>query len=76
MVFDWLAGAQPIQQRKTENTKKFEYCILQLHHSSGTGIKDIKEANKLGASGWELVSVTTIMSKNDHHDSYYFKRAK
>ena len=70
MVFDWLAGAQPIQQRKTENTKKFEYCILQLHHSSGTGIKDIKEAN------WELVSVTTIMSKNDHHDSYYFKRAK
>ena len=76
MVFDWLAGGPPIQQRQAKKSEKFEYYQLQLQHSFGSGLQDLVEVNKLGAIGWELVSVTTVITENNPHDSYYFKRLK
>ena len=76
MVFDWLAGGPPIQQRQEKKSEKFEYYLLQLQHSFGSGLQDLVEINKLGAIGWELVSVTTVITENNPHDSYYFKRLK
>ena len=76
MVFDWLAGGPPIQQRQEKKSEKFEYYLLQLQHSFGSGLQDLVEVNKLGAIGWELVSVTTVITENNPHDSYYFKRQK
>lgn len=76
MVFDWLAGGPPIQQRQEKKSEKFEYYLLQLQHSFGSGLQDLTEVNKLGAMGWELVSVTTVIMESNPHDSYYFKRLK
>ena len=76
MVFDWLAGGPPIQQRQEKKSEKFEYYLLQLQHSFGSGLQDLVEVNKLGAIGWELVSVTTVITEKNPHDSYYFKRLK
>ena len=76
MVFDWLAGGPPIQQRQEKKSEKFEYYLLQLQHTFGSGLKDLAEVNKLGANGWELVSVTTVITESNPHDSYYFKRPK
>tara|TARA_B100000029_G_C17328289_1_gene870738 strand:+ start:470 stop:712 length:243 start_codon:yes stop_codon:yes gene_type:complete len=76
MIFDWLAGGQPIQQKQKKNPTKYEYCTWQNYHSFGTGLKDLKEANNLGDKGWELVSVTTALTEKDPHDTYYFKRLK
>ncbi len=75
MVFDWLAGGQPIQQKERKSTK-YEYCVWQSYHSFGIGLKDLKEANDLGNRGWELVSVTTTLTETNSHDTYYFKRLK
>ena len=76
MVFDWLAGGPPIQQKQEKKSEKFEYYLLQLPHTFGNGLRDLVEVNKLGAIGWELVSVTTVTMENNHHDTYYFKRLK
>tara|TARA_S200000501_G_scaffold196739_1_gene185185 strand:+ start:359 stop:610 length:252 start_codon:yes stop_codon:yes gene_type:complete len=76
MVFDWLAGGPPIQQRQKKKSEEFEYYLLQLQHSFGSGLQDLTEVNKLGAMGWELVSVTTVIMESNPHDSYYFKRLK
>ena len=76
MVFDWLAGGQPIQQSQKKNALQYEYCIWQTFHSFGSGLKDVREANDLGKKGWELVSVTTSLSGKTPHDTYYFKRLK
>ena len=76
MVFDWLAGGQPIQQAKKKNSIKYEYCVWQSYHSFGIGLKDLKEANEFGNKGWELVSVTTALTEKDPHDTFFFKRLK
>jgi len=76
MVFDWLAGGQPIQQAKKKNAIKYEYCVWQSYHSFGVGLKDLKEANEFGNKGWELVSVTTALTEKDPHDTFFFKRLK
>ena len=76
MVFDWLAGGQPIKQPQKKEITKYEYCTWQSHHSFGNGVKDIKEANDLGKLGWELISVTTALTDKNPHDTYYFKRIR
>ncbi|MDG2356562.1 MAG: hypothetical protein P8L82_11170 [Paracoccaceae bacterium] len=76
MVFDWLAGGEPIQQTKKKNSIKYEYCVWQSYHSFGIGLKDLKEPNELGNKGWELVSVTTALTDKDPHDNFFFKRLK
>lgn len=68
-------GSTPVAAAADEEVTKWEYRVIRIDDGGRSGGSNAEaQLNKLGAEGWELVSVRADSQANRNSPIFYFKR--